>query len=214
MEEKTQVRKGHFWLGLSVGLLIGILLACGFYFLDKYTSLEMLRFQRANTESASIDTVVQIVETPVRTKKAAVKSDTLAPNVTETPADTTDTEVTDDFVAYDTDDLMLDLEDGNVKTVAKAKGIASRRIRVVNYCSVAGMEPEYDYFDVEQWSEPVKNRISYQRKGNVLKIKGIDINTIEIGWKPEGYILRTNGWSENSHAYSIPENHEFTRLSE
>ena len=214
MEEKTQARKGHFWLGLSVGLLIGILLACGFYFLDKYTSLEMLRFQRTNTESAATDTVVQIVETPVRTKKAAVKSDTLAPNVTETTADTTDTEVTDDFVAYDTDDLMLDVEDGNVKTVAKAKGIASRRIRVSNYCSVAGMEPEYDYFDVEQWSEPVKNRISYQRKGNILKIRGIDINTIEIGWMPEGYILRTNGWSENSRAYSIPENQEFTRLSE
>ena len=214
MEEKTQARKGHFWLGLSVGLLIGILLACGFYFLDKYTSLEMLRFQRTNTESAATDTVVQIVETPVRTKKAAVKTDTLAPNVTETPADTTDTEVTDEFVAYDTDDLMLDLEDGNVKTVAKAKGIASRRIRVSNYCSVAGMEPEYDYFDVEQWSEPVKNRISYQRKGNILKIRGIDINTIEIGWMPERYILRTNGWSENSRAYPIPENAEFTRLSE
>lgn len=213
MEEKTQARKGHFWLGLSVGLLIGILLACGFYFLDKYTALEMLRFQRANTEAAATDTVVQIVETPVRTKKAAVKTDTLAPNVTETPADTTDAEETDDFVAYDTDDLMMDMDE-EAKPVIKTKGIASRRIRVSNYCSVAGMEPEYDYFDVEQWSEPVKNRISYQRKGNVLKIRGIDINTIEIGWMPEGYILRTNGWSENSRAYHIPENVEFTRLSE
>ena len=213
MEEKTQARKGHFWLGLSVGLLIGILLACGFYFLDKYTALEMLRFQRANTESAVTDTVVQIVETPVRTKKTPVKNDTLAQNVTETPADTTHTEETDDFVEYDTDDLMLDLDEG-AKPVVKAKGIASRRIRVANYCSVAGMDPEYDYFDVEQWSEPVKNRISYQRKGNVLKIRGIDINTIEIGWMPEGYILRTNGWNENSRTYPIPENAEFTRLSE
>ena len=207
MEEKTQVRKGHFWLGLSVGLLIGILHACGFYFLDKYTSLEMLRFQRANTETAATDTVVQIVETPVRTKKAAVKSDTLAPNVTEVPADTTDTEVTDDFVAYDTDDLMLDMDEGT-KPVVKTKGIASRRVRVISNNEGTGTEPDFDFFDVEEWSEPVKNRHSYQRKGNILKIKGVSINSIEIEWKDE-YRLLYNG-----HAYPIPENAEFTRLSE
>ena len=214
MEEKPQARKGHFWLGLSVGLLIGILLACAFYFLDKYTSLEMLRFQRANTEAAVTDTVVQIVESPARPKKAPVKTDTLAADpAAPNPTDTLVTEVADEE-DIDTDDLMMDLDDDNVKTVAKAKGIASRRVRVTNYCSVAGVEPDYEYFDVEQWSEPVKNRISYQRKGNILKIRGIDINSIEIGWMPEGYILRTNGWSENSHAYSIPENQEFTRLTD
>ncbi len=194
-------------MGLSVGLLIGILLACGFYFLDKYTSLEMLRFQRANTETAATDTVVQIVETPVRTKKAAVKSDTLAPNVTEVPADTTDTEVTDDFVAYDTDDLMLDMDEGT-KPVVKTKGIASRRVRVISNNEGTGTEPDFDFFDVEEWSEPVKNRHSYQRKGNILKIKGVSINSIEIEWKDE-YRLLYNG-----HAYPIPENAEFTRLSE
>ena len=100
MEERTQARRGHFWLGLSVGLLIGILLACAFYFLDKYTSLEMLRFQRANTEAAAIDTVVQVVETPVRTKKSAVKNDTLASDLTETPYDSTDNEDPDDIEEY------------------------------------------------------------------------------------------------------------------
>ena len=214
MEEKTQARKGHFWLGLSVGLLIGILLACGFYFLDKYTALEMLRFQRANTESAVTDTVVQIVESPARPKKAPSKTDTLAADpAAPNPTDTLVTEVADDE-NLDTDDLMMDLDDDNVKTVAKAKGIASRRVRVINICSVEGVEPDYDFFDVEQWSEPVKNRISYQRKGNVLKIKGIDIHTIEIEWTGSNYILRQNGYGENSHAYFIPENMEFTRLTD
>lgn len=207
MEEKTQARKGHFWLGLSVGLLIGILLASGFYFLDKYTALEMLRFQRANTESAATDTVVKVIETPVRTKKAAVKNDTLAPEVTETPADTTDAGETDEFVAYDTDDLMLDMDE-DVKPVVKTKGIANRRVRVISNSDVAGTEPDFDFFDVEEWSEPVKNRHSYQRKGNILRIKGMSINSIEIEWRDE-YLLRYNG-----HTYPIPENAEFTRLSE
>jgi hypothetical protein len=214
MEEKTQARKGHFWLGLSVGLLIGILLACAFYFLDKYTSLEMLRFQRANTESAVTDTVVQIVESPARPKKAPAKTDTLAADpAAPNPTDTLVTEATDEE-DIDTDDLMMDLDDDNVKTVAKAKGIASRRVRVINICSLKGFEPEYESFDVEQWSEPVKNRISYQRNGNILKIKGIDIRTIEIDWTGENYILRQNGWGENGHTYAIPENKEFTRLTE
>ena len=205
MEEKTQARKGHFWLGLSVGLLIGILLACAFYFLDKYTSLEMLRFQRANTESAVTDTVVQIVESPTRPKKAPAKTDTLAADpAAPTPTDTLVTEATDED-DLDTDDLMMDLDDDNVKTVAKAKGIASRRVRVI----AAGSEPDFDFFDVEEWSEPVKNRHSYQRKGNILRIKGVNINSIEIEWNGENYLLRYNG-----HAYPIPENQEFTRLTD
>ena len=205
MEEKPQARKGHFWLGLSVGLLIGILLACAFYFLDKYTSLEMLRFQRANTESAVTDTVVQIVESPARPKKAPSKTDTLAADpAAPNPTDTLVTEATDED-DLDTDDLMMDLDDDNVKTVAKAKGIASRRVRVI----AVGSEPDFDFFDVEEWSEPVKNRHSYQRKGNILRIKGVNINSIEIEWNGENYLLRYNG-----HAYPIPENQEFTRLTD
>ena len=208
MEEKTQARKGHFWLGLSVGLLIGILLACAFYFLDKYTSLEMLRFQRSRTESAVTDTVVQIVEGPARPKKNQAKTDTLTTDPASSTPDTLATEATDeeDFV---TDDLMMDLEEDNVKTVAKTKGIANRRVRVISDNDVASNAADFDFFDVEEWSEPVKNRHSYQRNGNVLKIKGVNINAIEIHWNGEKYMLRYNG-----HAYSIPENQEFTRFTD
>ena len=192
-----------------MGLLTGILLACAFYFLDKYTSLEMLRFQRANTEAAPTDTVVMIAANPARTKQTLTKTDTLATDpATPNPTDTLDTELTDN-TEFDTDDLMMDLDEDPVKTVAKAKGIASRRVRVINICSLEGIEPEYEFFDVEQWSEPVKNRLSYQRKGNILKIKGLNIITIEIEWTGEKYILRYNG-----HAYPIPENQDFVRLTD
>ena len=208
MEEKTQARKGHFWLGLSVGLLIGILLACAFYFLDKYTSLEMLRFQRAHTESAVTDTIVQIVESPARTKKSPAKTDTLATDpAASNPIDTLVTEAADEE-DLGTDDLMMDLDEDQVKTVAKAKGIASRRVRVISHNDIASTAPDFEFFDVEEWSEPVKNRHSYQRKGNILRIKGVNINSIEIEWNGE-YLLRYNG-----HAYPIPEKAEFTRLTE
>ena len=208
MEERPQARKGHFWLGLSVGLLTGILLACAFYFLDKYTSLEMLRFQRENTESAATDTVVQIVESPVRTKKPSRQNDTLAPDVTATSSDSTDIGSTDDFDEYETDDLMMELDE-ETKPVVKTKGIASRRVRVISSNDIAGTASDFEFFDVEEWSEPVKNRHSYQRKGNTLRVKGVSINAIEIEWTGEKYLLRFNG-----HAYPIPENAEFTRLTE
>ena len=207
MEERPQARKGHFWIGLSVGLLIGILFACAFYFLDKYTSLEMLRFQRTNTESAA-DTVVQIVESPSPSKKVPAKKDTPADEATEPdPADTTAITDAGEMEEFDTDDLMMDIEPDNVKNVVKTTGIASRRVRVIN--ETAGTPPNYEFFDVEQWSEPVKNRISYQRNGNTLKIRGISIIAIEIEWNGEKYLLRYNGRS-----YSIPENQEFTRLTD
>ena len=209
MEERHQARKGHFWIGLSVGLLIGILLACAFYFMDKYTSLEMLRFQRSHTESAVTDTVVQIVESPARPKKLPATTDTLATDpAASNPTDTLVTEAADEE-DLGTDDLMMDLDEDQVKTVAKAKGIANRRVRVSNSNPAAGTEPDFDYFDVEQWSEPVKNRLSYQRRGNILKIKGLSITAIEIEWNGEKYLLRYNG-----HAYPIPENQDFTRLTD
>ena len=93
--------------------------------------------------TSSSVTVVKVIETPVRTKKAAVKNDTLAPEVTETPADTTDAGETDEFVAYDTDDLMLDMDE-DVKPVVKTKGIANRRVRVISNSDVTGTEPDFE----------------------------------------------------------------------
>lgn len=207
MEEKQPAsRKGHFWLGLSVGLLLGIVLAISFYFLDKYTALEMLRFQRANTESATTDTIVKVVKTPVEAKKPAFKKDTTSKNTATMPSDSIITEETEDFEEYSTDDLMLEMDE-EPATIAKTTGIASRRIRVINGNAMK-IEPDIEFFDVEQWSEPVKNRLSYQRTGSTLKIKGIDIDNIEIYWMETEYSI-----FYNNHWYPIPENTEFTRLS-
>jgi len=35
-------------------------------------------------------------------------------------------------------------------------------------------------FEVQQWESPIKNRITYQRIYNILKIKGMDISKINI----------------------------------
>ena len=102
---------------------------------------------------------------------------------------------------------MMELDE-ETKPVVKTKGIASRRVRVISNSDVASAAPDFDFFDVEEWSEPVKNRHSYQRSGNILRIKGMSVNSIEIEWNGE-YTLRYNG-----HSYPIPENAEFTRLSE
>ncbi|HNW68402.1 MAG TPA: hypothetical protein PKK66_06095, partial [Bacteroidales bacterium] len=62
-------------------------------------------------------------------------------------------------------------------------------------------------FEVEQWTSPIKNRISYQRTNNVLKIKGIDIQKIKIIYFDNKYYIEDEGTY-----YLIRNNNDYERL--
>ncbi len=210
MEEgKHLAHKGRFWLGLSVGLFLGIAIAITFYFIDKYAFIESLRHQNATTESSS-DTIVQIVEKNNYFHGGDSKEKSSSSEKELSTADSSDLmDFTDENVA-DAQEFQMDEEENDVPHSAiKAKWIANRRLKVQNVGEGYNVRPEYDYFEVEQWSEPVKNRYSYQRNGSLLKIKGFEIQNIVISWDGTRFAIEYKG-----HSYPIPENKEFTRLSD
>ena len=199
--ENTEKRHGksRFWLGFSIGLMAGLVFAVVFYFVDKSLNgpIQLLVSPPA-TESAVIEEAPAEEEptNPYVGKKLTAK--TVASPVPS--ADTLDNLVEDSILMDD--EFSLDQTDGPEK-VYHEQCLAQRTISVK---SDEGTAP-ISAFEVEEWSESAVNKISYFRKGNVLKIKGLKIQNIKILYHQSQYYIEHNG-----RYYPIPENDDFHRL--
>lgn len=199
--ENTEKRHGksRFWLGFSIGLMAGLVFAVVFYFVDKSLNgpIQLLVSPPA-TESAVIEEAPAEEEptNPYVGKKLTAK--TVASPVPS--ADTLDN-LAEDSILMD-DEFSLDQTDGPEK-VYHEQCLAQRTVSVK---SDEGTAP-ITAFEVEEWSESAVNKISYFRKGNVLKIKGLKIQNIKILYHQSQYYIEHNG-----RYYPIPENDDFHRL--
>ena len=193
--------KSRFWLGFSIGLMAGLVFAVAFYFIDKSLNgpIQLLVSPPA-TESPAPQEEAEKEEpanSPVG-KTLHVKTATPAPRA----IDTTDL-ITDDSTLMD-DAFTLDQADGT-ELVYHEKCLAQRTITVK---SNDGTAAPITAFEVEEWSESTVNKISYYRRNNVLKIKGLKIQNIKIIFHQNQYYIENNG-----RYYPIPENEDFHRLS-
>lgn len=199
--ENTEKRHGksRFWLGFSIGLMAGLAFAVVFYFVDKSLKgpIQLLVSQPA-TESAAV-------------KEEPVKEETVSPYVGKK---LTDKRVASSVLVKDTldnigedsilmdDEFSLDQADGT-EMVYHERCLEQRTIAVKSEEGTAPIAA----FEVEEWSESAVNKISYFRKGNVLKIKGLKIKNIKILYHQSQYYIENNG-----RYYPIPENDDFHRL--
>lgn len=199
--ENTEKRHGksRFWLGFSIGLMAGLVFAVVFYFVDKSLNgpIQLLVSPPAS-ESAVIEEAPAEEEptNPYVGKKLTAK--TVASPV---PSADTLNNIGEDSILMD-DEFSLDQTDGTEK-VYHEQCLAQRTVSVK---SDEGTAP-ITAFEVEEWSESAVNKISYFRKGNVLKIKGLKIQNIKILYHQSQYYIETNG-----RYYPIPENDDFHRL--
>ena len=66
----------------------------------------------------------------------------------------------------------------------------------------------FKFFEIQLWSTPIKNKITYSRKQNMLKIKGVEMNSVNIFFWNDTYILEIG-----NRYYSIPETDNFDKLN-
>ncbi len=204
MEETPKhIVKPRFWFGFSIGLLSGLFIAVGFYFADKLLDdpVRLLVTAPQDTVGAEAADSTNFFS-HFRSRKTAFRKE----QTSEARS------VKDSSILYLEDDTLenvefaMEMENDGEENVVQNKGIASRKMHVSNLN--ASIEPEYETLEVEQWSEFVKNKYSYHRSGNTLKIRGINIQEIKISFNEEGeYVMEYRG-----HHYPIPENQDFTRL--
>ncbi|MBO4504740.1 MAG: hypothetical protein J5730_08030 [Bacteroidales bacterium] len=62
---------------------------------------------------------------------------------------------------------------------------------------------------VQQWTTPIRNRMTYQHSGNTVKIKGLNPTNAKLFHYKNTLILWVNG-----HYYPIRPNNQFERLTE
>lgn len=200
--EKTERKhsKSKFWLGFSIGLMAGLVFAVVFYFIDKSLNgpIQLLVSPPASEAPAQVEEPKE--ETPASPyvgKTLQVKSS--APS----PATIDSTElVMDDSTLMD-NEFTLDQADGT-ELVYHEKCLAQRTVTVKSEEGTAPIAA----FEVEEWSESAVNKISYYRRNNVLKIKGLKIQNIKIIFHQNQYYIEYNG-----RHYPIPENDDFRRVT-
>ena len=207
MEEPVQhqASKNKFWAGFSTGLLVGLVIAICFYFVDKAMNdpVRILLPKVPETVQTEPSAAVEEEQTPVNRPSAQG-----ATRNKPTPelADSSVTAVADTL--FEEEDVEFALEE-----VAEKEEIYQPEYLDKRYVQVKAISktetPAITTFEIEEWSPVVKNRISYQRTGNVLKIMGMRIADLHVFYKSEHYYLESNG-----RYYLIPENSDFLRLQE
>ena len=197
--EKKHV-KSKFWLGFSIGLMAGLVFAVVFYFVDKSLNgpIQLLVSPPAsespatNEKPTEEETSSQYVGRTIGTSTYQSKN---------SHKDTTDIPVEDSILMDD--EFTLDQANGT-EQVYQEQCLAQRTITVRSEGETAPITT----FEVEEWRELVTNKISYFRKGNILKIKGLKIQDIKIIFHKDEYYIE-----HNERYYSIPENEKYRPLS-
>jgi len=192
--------KSRFWLGFSIGLMAGLVFAVVFYFVDKSLNgpIQLLVSPPAS-ESPAMDETTSSQETTSQYVGKTIGASTYPSK--NSHKDTTDNPVEDSILMDD--EFTLD-PTNSAEQVYQDQCLAQRTITVRSEGETAPIAS----FEVEEWSELAVNKISYLRKGNLLKIKGLKIQNIKIIFHQNQYYIENNG-----RYYPIPENEDFHRLT-
>lgn len=208
MEKNQTNNRTSLWKGICIGAILMLLIMIAFYFVDQYVLRSPILPLTQKESTSANDTLVQIVENNHYYYQQTKKN---------TPVATTDTVATDTLSTENTaednfqdDEFFFDYsETDEASNIYRNQVIALRKIKVQTLHNEPDSTLTAHYFDVEQLSEAIKNKYSYQRDGNSLKIKGLDIQNIRIFYHNHAFFIEKNG-----HYYAIPENQRFDRLQE
>ena len=204
METQAKSRKPKFWHGILIGVLAGLAVAGIVYLIvqpEKGTKfLKEIRILHPKAEQSDSTDVAQ---------KAVVQKTIVYDTVCMGFHDSL---MVDDIFFQNVEDTLENVdfaleEDVESQHVVHNACLATRSVSVEPISNLLGDFPDFSSFEVEQWSDYAKNRMSYQRTGNVLKIKGVDIQNIRIVYVNGQYKL-----IYNDHGYYIPETSSFVKL--
>jgi hypothetical protein len=190
-----------FFLGLLFGILICVLL---FYFDIKIFESKLIsNKEKEIVIRTQIDTVY--LEVPPKTKKQNI--DNQFNDAVEENIDINQSE--DEVSIYET---AFSFDGVEQDEVFSDKLIKTKTVKI-KLLSKEGQEvilPEnfFRLFEIQMWSTPIKNKITYFRNQNMLKIKGLEIDYMNVVFWNNAYYLELK-----ERYYSIPETEHFVKLN-
>lgn len=204
-----QIKKEKKWLFFAIGLMAGFAICL----------LTFVIFNMIQNKSRSFTQTIEHIYKHNHTKDTIVKYVNVAHAEKQKESKTDETAYVDSLMVdemeetYDEVDFSYAAESElvNDDVVVEDKILAQKRVKVrckdADFKDVASAEGAVDYFEVQQWNTPIKNRITYYLSGNLLQVKGISAEKVEIVYYEQQYYLLYNG-----NHYLLRNNDTFEKL--
>jgi len=188
-----------------IGLLFGILICALLHYFDIKIFEAKILPTKEKVVVTKIKTDTVFLETPKKIKKQDIEN-----QLNETPEEhieivhnENETPLYETSFSYEGDERDEIFSDQLLKTkTVKVKLIAKDGQQVIL------PENFFRLFEIQLWSTPIKNKVTYQRNQNMLKIKGMEIDNINVVFWNDNYYIEVK-----SRYYSIPETEYFTKFN-
>ena len=205
---ENQIKKEKKWLYFAIGLIVGFLIS----------AMAFVVFAMIQSQSKSFTKTIEHIYSRENYKDTVVKYVNVARKESETSqtnqlAESQDTLVVDEMPAdYDEVDFSYAEETGATEDVVVVdKIIAQKKLQVkfknADFKDISATEGALTEMEVQQWNTPIKNRITYRFTGNMLQIKGLDVDKIEVIHYDQHYYLCHHG-----NYYLLENNNTFEKL--
>ena len=205
---ENQIKKEKKWLYFAIGLIVGFLIS----------AVAFVVFAMIQSQSKSFTKTIEHIYSRENYKDTVVKYVNVARKESETSqtnqlAESQDTLAIDEMPAdYDEVDFSYAEETGATEDVVVVdKIIAQKKLQVkfknAEFKDVAATDGVLTELEVQQWNTPIKNRITYRFTGNMLQVKGLDVEKMEIIHYDQHYYLGHHG-----NYYLLENNNTFEKL--
>ena len=205
---ENQIKKEKKWLYFAIGLIVGFLIS----------AVAFVVFAMIQSQSKSFTKTIEHIYSRENSKDTVVKYVNVARKESETSqtnqlAESQDTLAVDEMPAdYDEVDFSYAEEMGATEDVVVVdKIIAQKKLQVkfknAEFKDVAATDGVLTELEVQQWNTPIKNRITYRFTGNMLQVKGLDVEKMEIIHYDQHYYLCHHG-----NYYLLENNNTFEKL--
>ena len=205
---ENQDKKERKWLFFAIGLIVGFLISAVTFVVfamiqnqsKSFTKTIEHIYRRENNKDTVVKYVNVVSKEPLtaRSEEQAQQADSM--DIAELPESYD--EVDFSYVAENQPD-----EDVVAMDEILAKKIVKVRFKNADFKDVSTEEGAVSSMELQQWNTPIKNRISYCFVGNTLKIKGIDIDKLDVIHYDQHYYLCHHG-----SYYLLENNNNFEKL--
>lgn len=202
---ENQIKKEKKWLFFAIGLIVGFLIS----------AVAFVVFAMIQSQSRSFTKTIEHIYSRENTRDTVVKYVNVVSKESE-PTKTNQVPELQDTVMFEEDPLDYDEVDfsyaeemgtaGDVVVVDKI--IAQKKLQVkfknAEFKDASATDAALTELEVQQWNTPIKNRITYRFTGNILQVKGLDVDKMEIIYYDQHYYLCYHGnyyLLENNNAY-------------
>ena len=189
-----------------IGLLVGIMICVILYYVD----VKLLKPAfNLNKNKVIITHVVRDTVYIEGIKKEGLHNEKNIRVNTATDEFYGDNQLKEDTYGYD-DDFSLESDDQNSIFTDHLLHTRTVKVKFVDQEILDAALPDnfFHIFEIQQWDTPIKNKVTYFRSQNMIKIRGMEIGKVNVVFINDQYLLEVG-----NRYFAIPETENFESLN-